>query len=117
MQSPKVHLIIKIIFFAKKKLNYLKIAYEKLFMESVKYLEALGGQRVEMDYTPFFEVAKMLYGRSFVSERISGIKSFLTEGQRKLSEMISDERLLNVTRKIIASGCNKISNLNINRFV
>lgn len=37
--------------------------------------------QVELDFGPLLEVAGMLYGSSFVAERISGIRSFLERGK------------------------------------
>lgn len=41
----------------------------RLFDEAVARLESLGGTRVEVDFTPFEETQKLLYGGPFIAER------------------------------------------------
>ena len=70
-------------------------AYKTLFWESVERLEALGGSRVEIDFTPFMETAKLLYHGPWIAERYCGIKDFA---------MTQSEAMLEVTRGIVLSG-------------
>ena len=51
-----------------------------LFADAVGRLEALGGQRVEIDFAPFLETARLLYGGPWVAERYHAIRDFI-EGQ------------------------------------
>lgn len=71
-------------------------------------LESLGGQRVEIDFTPFAETAILLYGAAFVAERYSGIRSFLEKGKTysgaELADVGCDTRLLPVIASIIAGA-------------
>ena len=55
----------------------------------------MGGQRVEMNYSPFDETAQLLYGGPWVAERTAAIESFLKE---------KPEAILPVTRSIIEGG-------------
>lgn len=85
------------------------------FAAAAARLESIGGQRVEVDFSPFAEAAALLYQSSFVAERYSGIRAFLDkpsggpaqqpeaalQQQRALNE---DMRLLPVTRAIIAGS-------------
>ncbi|SHF20649.1 allophanate hydrolase [Kaistia soli DSM 19436] len=41
----------------------------KLFAAAVARLEAMGGTKVEVDFTPFEETQKLLYGGPFIAER------------------------------------------------
>ncbi|MBZ9939045.1 allophanate hydrolase [Mesorhizobium sp. BR1-1-16] len=41
----------------------------KLFASAVERLEAMGGTKVEVDFTPFEETQKLLYGGPFIAER------------------------------------------------
>ncbi|MBB3932974.1 allophanate hydrolase [Kaistia hirudinis] len=41
----------------------------KLFAGAIARLEAMGGTRVEVDFTPFEETQKLLYGGPFIAER------------------------------------------------
>jgi allophanate hydrolase len=49
---------------------------ERLFHAAVAELERLGGQRVEIDFTPFLETARLLYGGPWVAERYVAIREF-----------------------------------------
>ncbi|MBS1154725.1 MAG: Amidase [Proteobacteria bacterium] len=48
-----------------------------LFAAAVTRLEALGGKRVEIDFTPLLETARLLYGGPWVAERYHVIKDFI----------------------------------------
>ncbi|GLC42946.1 hypothetical protein PLESTB_000289000 [Pleodorina starrii] len=86
------------------------------FESATARLEAAGGRRVaDFDFGPLMAVAAMLYGTSFVAERFSGIRAFLEKGMpaaaatekgslERQSAVVSDERLLPVTRHIIAGA-------------
>ncbi|GLI71220.1 hypothetical protein VaNZ11_016284 [Volvox africanus] len=91
------------------------------FDAAIARLEAAGGQCVPVDFSPLMAVAAMLYGTSFVAERYSGIRAFLEKGEpftaavtaeKGVGEcqaaVVSDERLLPVTRHII-SGTGKFT--------
>ena len=47
-----------------------------LFAASVERLEALGGTRVEVDFTPFRDAARLLYSGPWVAERLAAIRAF-----------------------------------------
>lgn len=47
-----------------------------LFAASVERLEALGGTRVEVDFTPFRDAAQLLYSGPWVAERLAAIRAF-----------------------------------------
>jgi len=63
---------------------------------------------VDLDFAPLCNVAKMLYETSFVAERYAGIRAFLESGQTatgpSLKDASSDDRLLPVTRAILAGA-------------
>ena len=48
----------------------------QLFQQAVSKLELMGGKGVEIDFAPFIETAKLLYGGSWVAERYAAIKDF-----------------------------------------
>jgi allophanate hydrolase len=50
---------------------------ETLFNQAVERLAAMGGQAVEIDLSPFFEVARLLYEGPWIAERTAGVGSFL----------------------------------------
>jgi allophanate hydrolase len=49
---------------------------ERLFGAAVKEFERLGARRVEIDFAPFVETARLLYGGPWVAERYLAIKEF-----------------------------------------
>lgn len=65
------------------------------FENSLKALEALGGTRVEIDFTPFRDAARLLYEGPWVAERWSAVRTF----HEKQADAIFP-----VTRRIIAAG-------------
>ena len=54
-----------------------RAGYQALFEQAAARLEALGGQRVPINFAPMAEVARLLYESAFIAERYSGIRSFL----------------------------------------
>ena len=78
------------------------------FSDAAGRLESIGGTRVEIDFSPFEKIAKLLYEGAFVAERYQGIRSFLEEGFDKPSngvvkDVSDDDRMLLITRRIIAN--------------
>jgi allophanate hydrolase len=71
--------------------------YSNIFSETVQRLVQLGGTRVEIDFAPFLEAARLLYEGPWVAERFAAIGDFL--------EAHPDE-IFPVTRQIIAAGKN-----------
>jgi allophanate hydrolase len=53
--------------------------YARLFALAVERLEALGGTRVEIDFEPFLEAARLLYEGPWVTERYVAIEDFLRD--------------------------------------
>lgn len=66
-----------------------------LFAAAVARLEGLGGQRCEIDFAPFLETARLLYGGPWVAERYHAIKDFIER---------QPESLFPVTREITLAG-------------
>lgn len=69
--------------------------YEHLFTVKIQDMENLGWQKIEIDFEPFLETARLLYEGPWVSERTAAIESFLRD---------HPESLHPVTRKIIDGG-------------
>ena len=67
---------------------------QTLFAEAVSRAEALGGTRVEIDFTPWIETANLLYG-PWTAERTAAIGPLLA---------VEPDVLYPVTRTIIAAG-------------
>lgn len=70
-----------------------------LFDAAVKKLQALGGERVEIDFAPFLDTACLLYEGPWVAERYAAIREFIEH---------KPDALFPVTRQII-SGATRFS--------
>jgi allophanate hydrolase len=70
---------------------------EKAFEEALLSLEAMGGERVVIEYKPLANVAAMLYEDAFVAERYSAIREFFDKNESVVIEPV---------RSIIAKGRN-----------
>jgi allophanate hydrolase len=68
---------------------------EQLFGAAVEALEGLGARRVEIDFSPFVETARLLYGGPWVAERYLAIKEFFDRRA---------EAVYPVTREIIGGA-------------
>jgi len=66
-----------------------------LFYASIVQLETLGGTRVEIDFEPFLQTARLLYEGPWVAERYLAI-------QQRIEQ--APDTLLPVTRQIISGG-------------
>jgi len=62
------------------------------YAAALKTIEGLGGKIVEIDFTPFYAVAKFLYEGAWIAERYAAVESFLKQHADKLHP---------VTRQII----------------
>lgn len=69
--------------------------YAQLFDAAVQQLQALGGERVEIDFAPFLQAARLLYEGPWLSERTVAIRDFIER---------QPQALLPVTRAIIEQG-------------
>jgi allophanate hydrolase len=68
---------------------------ERSFADALQRLEAAGGTPVEVDLTPCFEAAAMLYSDAFVAERTAAVGDFVAAHPHDV---------LDVTRTIIEGG-------------
>jgi len=66
-----------------------------LFADAVARLEGLGGVAVELDFEPFLETARLLYGGPWVAERYHAIQAFIER---------QPESVFPVTREITLGG-------------
>jgi allophanate hydrolase len=66
-----------------------------LYSQAAGRLESLGGARVEIDYTPFLEAARLLYEGPWLAERWLAVRDFHARHA---------DRLFPVTRTIIEKG-------------
>lgn len=66
-----------------------------LFEAAIARLSALGGEAVELDFAPFLETARLLYGGPWVAERYHAIREFIER---------QPEAVFPVTREITLGG-------------
>ncbi len=62
----------------------------RLYAEAMARLESLGGERREIDYTPFAEAADFLYGGPWLAERASSLGGFLTQRPQEVLPVIRE---------------------------
>jgi allophanate hydrolase len=72
--------------------------YARLFAASIAHLESLGGKRVEIDFEPFLQTARLLYEGPWVAERYAAIATFIASNPQSLHP---------VTQQIIASATSR----------
>jgi len=58
------------------------------FDQAVAQLEAMGGEAVPIDYTPFAECADMLYGSALVAARYAAVREFVDANEDALIEPV-----------------------------
>lgn len=68
---------------------------ERLFAETVAKLQALGGEAIEIDFTPFQEAARLLYDGPWVAERYAAIQQFFD---------VHSDQVIAPVREIIAGA-------------
>jgi allophanate hydrolase len=69
--------------------------YARLFDEAITRLESCGGTRVDIDFGPFLEAARLLYDGPWVAERYAAVGRFMDA---------HPDALFPVTAQIIAGG-------------
>lgn len=70
-------------------------AQAEFFASALEGIEALGGEIVEIDFTPFFQVAEMLYEGTWSAERLTVIEDLLRDDPKQIHP---------VTRQIIEAA-------------
>ena len=68
---------------------------QQLFLQAVERMERLGARIVSVDFAPFIETGRLLYGGPWVAERYAAIRDFFRA---------QPQELLDVTRSIIADA-------------
>jgi allophanate hydrolase len=63
---------------------------ERQFDQSVARMRSIGGASVEIDFSPFLQAARLLYGGPWTAERFTAIKSFLVSHESELLPVIRD---------------------------
>ncbi len=68
---------------------------ERLFYESIARIRAMGGEAIEIDFTPFIETARLLYEGPWIAERYAAIRSFFD---------LHNDQIIAPVREIIATA-------------
>lgn len=71
-----------------------------LFSAAIRQLEALGGKRMEIDFTPFRDAARLLYEGPWVAERWASVRAFHAKHA---------DAIFPVTRRIIEGGAKPLA--------
>jgi allophanate hydrolase len=75
--------------------------YARLFNESIARLESLGGQRVDIDFSPFRAAAKLLYEGAFIAERYVAVGDFIERQPNSVHPIT--RQLINASRSLTAA--------------
>jgi allophanate hydrolase len=59
-----------------------------LYAEAVRKIEQFGGERFEIDFSPFRKAADLLYEGPWVAERLAAIRSFLREHSDEMNPVV-----------------------------
>lgn len=68
---------------------------QQAFEQAVEYWQGKGAKVISIDFSPFYEVAKLLYEGPWVAERLCAVTPFIEE---------NPDAFYSVTRQIIESG-------------
>jgi allophanate hydrolase len=63
-------------------------AMAALYESALEKVKTLGWKLVEIDYAPFLEIAKSLYGGAFVAERLAAIKPFFESQPESINQVV-----------------------------
>jgi allophanate hydrolase len=76
-----------------------------LFAAAVQKLQALGGHKVEIDFAPFLQTARLLYEGAIVAERYAGIQEFIESKPQALHPVTF--KIINGATKFTAADAYK----------
>lgn len=60
----------------------------QLYGAAIEKLQKMGGEKVEIDFTPFREAASLLYGGAWVAERLAAIKIFFRDHADEMNPVV-----------------------------
>ena len=61
---------------------------EQLYWAAIEKLQKMGGEKIEIDFTPFRQAAALLYGGAWVAERLAAIKDFFTDHAAEMDPVV-----------------------------
>ncbi|GJL76041.1 allophanate hydrolase [Nitrosomonas sp.] len=75
---------------AKQRQFYGNDENEQLFNVHVAHLQGLGGEAIEIDFSPFLEAARLLYEGPWIGERYAAIKAFFKWNREKVMSPVRE---------------------------
>lgn len=63
---------------------------EALYRAALEKLNKMGGEQIEIDFTPFREAASLLYGGAWVAERLAAIEDFFADHAGEMDPVVRD---------------------------
>ena len=63
---------------------------ERLYRAALEKLKKMGGEQIEIDFTPFREAASLLYGGAWVAERLAAIRDFFADHADEMDPIVRD---------------------------
>ena len=61
---------------------------KQLYWDAVETLQKIGGEKIEIDFTPFRRAAALLYGGAWVAERLAAIKDFFADHAAEMDPVV-----------------------------
>lgn len=61
---------------------------EQLYWDAVETLQKMGGEKIEIDFTPFRRCAELLYGGAWVAERLAAVKNFFSDHAGEMDPVV-----------------------------
>jgi allophanate hydrolase len=61
---------------------------KRLYLAALENLKKMGGEQVEIDFTPFREAASLLYGGAWVAERLTAIRQFFVDHAAEMDPVV-----------------------------
>lgn len=61
---------------------------EQLYQAAIEKLQQMGGERIEIDFSPFREAATLLYSGAWVAERLAAIQEFFRDHADDMNQVV-----------------------------
>ena len=61
---------------------------EQLYRAAIEKLQKMGGEKIEIDFSPFREAAKLLYAGAWVAERLAAIQEFFHDHADEMNPVV-----------------------------
>jgi allophanate hydrolase len=61
---------------------------QQLYQAAIEKLQKMGGEKIEIDFTPLREAAQLLYGGAWVAERLAAIQEFFRDHAEDMNQVV-----------------------------